>query len=286
MKKVILFSVMAIAISFASCTRDHVDADKNAPRLAASSTILIEGPDASVIVDNISTVQSNLKLLAAALTDLSQDADFAEVVAAPLRNGTQAGNFAQPLGGLISSDGTNSGIDSDYLDVMEASLDDLGGSSEEIDLLGNIAARFEIADEYVYPKVTVSIIGTRKNTSAEDQNDIDIRPEYIAISQSYQPGNLPAWHITEEGVKEVTVNPEDIYEANVWYIGIADAGSNNLGSGLSFKLLAQGENCSCVIAMTGGDCSEMASNGSSILSCGSTNGNCDCPDGCSGVGQY
>lgn len=286
MKKVILFSVMAIAVAFASCSRDDVNAGQKAPRLAASSTILIEGEDASVIVDNISTVQTNLKLLAASLTDLSQDADFAEVVAAPLRNGTKAGNFAQPLGALISSDGTNSGIDDGYLDAMEASLDDLGGSSSEIEALGNIAARFEIDDEYVYPKVTVSIIGTRKVTSAEDQNDIDIRPEYIVISQSYQPGNLPAWHITEEGVEEVMVDPSDIYEANVWYVGIADAGANNLGSGLSFKLLAQGEDCSCVIAMSGGNCSEMASNGTSILSCGSTNSNCDCPDDCSGVGSY
>lgn len=284
MKNLILFSMVAIAISFASCTRDDVSVDKHAPRLAASSTILIEGDDASVIVDNIGTVQSNLKLLAASLTDLSQDEGFAEVVAAPLRNGTKAGNFAQPLGGLISTDGTNSGIIGDYLDAMEATLEDNGGSSSEIELLRNMAARFEIEDEYVYPKVTVSIIGTREITSAEDQNDIDIRPEYILISQTYQPGNLPGWQITAEGAEEVTVNPEDIYEANVWYIGIANEGANNLGSGLAFRLLAQGEDCSCVIAMSGGDCSELASNGTSHINCGTTNTNCDCPTGCSGAG--
>ncbi|MEM7040403.1 MAG: hypothetical protein AAF570_25780 [Bacteroidota bacterium] len=286
MRKSFFLMLFAFAIVFAACSREEITSNEQAPTLALSeSGILIEGDDADVILQNIDDVRDKLHVIAMAMAELSQDADFAEVVAQPLRDGTKAGNFAQPLGELISTDGTNSGIEQAYLSSMEASVGQLGGTAEQIASVRNIAASFQIAGETVYPKVTVSIIGARQGVEEEAQPNLDIRPQYIALSQSYSPGTLPAWEITEEGIDPVNINPATIYEANVWYIGIADIGPGNTGSGLAFKLLAQGEDCSCTVAASG-SCIEEASNGTMKINCGSTDVNCNCPSDCSGAGNY
>jgi hypothetical protein len=282
--KSILF-LFALALILSACNREDQIKPDNNPSLAASTNILVEGEDANLIVENIELIRSNLDLLSRAVVGLAKDPEFVEYVATPIRQEEKVGNFSVPLGQLISTGGTNSTLIPSYLDAMEASVSNLGGSSADVAAVPSIAAAFEVADQMVYTKLTVSFLGAFASATMEERAGLDITPDYIAISQSYSPGDLPALQITESGANPVLMPASDIHTANVWYVGIAEAGAFEQSSGLNFRLKAQGEECSCTVAMSG-LCIEEASNGGSKVKCGTTNHNCDCPNDCSGAGSY
>ena len=67
------------------------------------------------------------------------------------------------------------------------------------------ASQIAVVDGMTDARLGAILMGLENNPLTtrplpDEQTAIDIRPQYIALSQSYSPGTLPAWEITEEGI--------------------------------------------------------------------------------------